>query len=98
MSEQYGFLFSVGIFLGVLFIGRLIYARNAGKANAATSVFGIFNGVVRSVIGFFLIIGGGPIGLVLGSIISLWGVLSASTHTDRLNETTNGSTLRSRLL
>lgn len=97
MFEQHGFLFSFCVFFVALTLGHWLYQRNAGRANAVTSMFGIFNGVVRTTIGFFLIIGGGPVGLILGGIFSLWGVLSGLTHKDRLSETANGSTLRSRL-
>jgi len=38
MFEQNWFIVSMVVFIGVLFLGRWIYARNARKANAVKSV------------------------------------------------------------
>lgn len=97
MANGTGFLPVVAVFLVVLAIGRWIYMRNAGTANTITSTFGIFNGVVRILIGFIVMLGATPFHLAVGGVFVLWGVLGFSTHKDRLNESMSGSTLRSKL-
>lgn len=97
MPTEFGFLPIVGVFVLTLLIGRALYKRNANKSNAATAVGGIFGSSVRILAGFFTMLGGTPIFLGFGFILVLWGVLGVSSHKDRLDETTSGSTLRSKL-
>ncbi len=98
MAMQFGLLPTAAMLPVAVLVGYFLYVNFSGGSHTLASVFGLGRAGFFFLGGLVTMLGGTPFHLVVGGLLIIWAVYTGLGHKDRLEETTSGSTVRSRLL